>query len=112
MKHLLAIRLLSGLAANAAQLVFGLRWITPSTSQWADIDAQYAYAEAHHEFLCIWTPLPDIRGTNFDTWLHAAGTLHVAVEVLIVSALIYLCATWLARRSEAEHPLNAERGSA
>src|SRR5438128_4214156 len=98
MKHIQAVRVVSVLASNAAQLVLGLRWITPSPSQWAETDAQYPYAEAHHEFICSWTPLADIRGTNFDTWLRAPMTLRAAVEVLIVSLLIYLCATWLGRR--------------
>ena len=103
MKHILAVRVLSYLANCAAQLVLGVRWLTPSASQWAKIDAMYAQAEAHHEFICIYTPLGDmIRGSSFDRWLHAPGAFHAAVEVWIVSGLIFLCASWLGRHIKAE----------
>jgi hypothetical protein len=104
MKHILAVQVLSGLAACAAEFVLGLRWTSPSPSQWAEIDAMYAAAERRHDFLCVYAvnSWPEfIRDTRFNAWLHTPETLHAAVAVIIINAFAYLCAMWLARRTEA-----------
>jgi hypothetical protein len=83
------IKLIALLAMDTGLSLLCLRWMTPSATEWRQIDAMYAEAERRHEFLCIYTPLGDmIRATRFDAWLHAPTTLHVLLAVLIASSLI------------------------
>lgn len=104
MRH--AVQLVSSLAACAAQFVLGLRWITSSEAQWAQIDAMYVAAEKRHEFICVYaneSPVEWLRDTHFNVWLHTLGTLHAAIAVLIVGSLTFLCAAWFAGRIEASY---------
>jgi len=105
MKHIhaagQALSALALLAGCAAQFVLGLRWVTPSEAQWAQIDAMYVAAEKRHEFICVYaneSPLEWLRGTHFNVWLHTLGTLHAAIAVLIVGSLTFLCAAWFRMR--------------
>ena len=87
------IKLTAALAMGAGESLLFLRWMTPSATQWQQIDAMYAEAERRHEFICVYTPLGDlIRATRFDAWLHAPTTLHVLLAVLLVPLLIAVAA--------------------
>jgi hypothetical protein len=101
MKPPLAIRVMSMLTANTAALISELRLLTPSATQWAQIDAAYAFAQAHHEFIGILVAeeFADMRGTRCDAWLRAPGTLHALATVMVAGLLIYLCSASLQRRS-------------
>jgi hypothetical protein len=87
------IKLTAVLAMGAEESLLFLRWMTPSATQWRQIDAIYAEAERRHEFICVYTPLGDlIPATRFDAWLHAPATLHVLLAVLLVPLLIAVAA--------------------
>jgi hypothetical protein len=87
------IKLTAALAMGAGESLLFLHWMTPSATQWRQIDAMYAAAERRHEFICVYTPLGDlIRATRFDAWLHAPITLHVLLAVLLVPLLIVVAA--------------------
>ena len=94
MKLMRLIKLTALFAMHAGLSLLFLRWMTPSATEWQQIDAMYAEAERRHDFLCVYTPLGDIiRATRFDAWLHAPTTLHVLLAVLIVPLLIAIAAT-------------------
>jgi len=91
------IKLTAALAMGAGESLLCLRWMTPSATQWRQIDAMYAEAERRHEFICVYTPLGDmIRATRFDAWLHAPATLYVLLAVLLVPLLIVVAAELVA----------------
>jgi hypothetical protein len=97
-----AVKTISALGALAAESILALRWNTPSPRQWVAIDAAYAYAATHHEGICVYavnSPLALIRGTSFDTWVHAPATLHVSAAMFVGALLTYLGARWLERET-------------
>jgi type IV secretion system protein TrbG len=79
--------------AEAALSVLAAYVMSPSEAQWAQIDTMYAEAEKHHEFICVYvaqSPMVLIRGTRFNIWLHAPGTLHWAITIFSLAGVVVL----------------------